>query len=381
MPTTPRPFTFIDTDTELERFGRDVLPRVEGAPVALDIEEDREHRFAPSVALIQITVDTDDFVIDPLTVSNEVLAPVVEFLCVTPSSVVMHGCNNDVTGLKRDFGVGPHRVRDTQTAARFAGRDRFGLAALLEERFGVALDKAVRRSNWLRRPLTRDQLDYAREDTRYLLPLWESLEDEVRAAGWHDALVEECDALAGLAAEESGFDPFGWRRIKGAKQLDRDAQRRAAAVWHWREQTARAVDRHPSRLLPPWAVIYLASSGPGSARNGTPRGVPSDLAPHHMEALSDALHDPPDLPLAPPRRPRDRHALDIEVFDARMNRLGEWRRRAADATGLEPGFLAPRGVLEAVARAEVGQAEDYARLSEVRPWRARRWGEDWLALR
>lgn len=381
MPTTPRGYEFIDDEETLAEFAETVMPEVEHVPIALDIEEDREHGYLPSVALIQVTVDTRDFVIDPLTIAPSVLDPVVEFLCLTPAAVVMHGCRNDVTGLKRDFGVGPHRVRDTQTAARFAGRSSFGLAALLEERFDVELDKAVRRSNWLRRPLSADQLDYAREDTRYLLPLWESLADEARAAGWGDALDEECAALAQLKAERTEFDPFGWRRIKGANKLDHPAQLRAAAVWRWRDETARAVDRHPSRLLAPWAVLYLAQSGPGTERNGPAKGVPSNLAPQYMEALAEILRDPPDTVLKPPRKPRRRHGVDSETFDVRMSRLGSWRSKTSDETGLDPGFMAPRGVLEAVARAEVDEPEQYAELPEVRTWRVERWGREWYDLR
>lgn len=381
MPTTPRPYDFIDDDDALARFADDIMPDVQDVPLALDIEEDREHGYHPTVALIQITVDTRDFVIDPLSVDRAVLDPIVEFLCLTPGAVVMHGCRNDVTGLKRDFGVGPDTVCDTQTAARFAGRTRFGLAALLEERFGVQLDKAVRRSNWLRRPLTENQLDYAREDTRYLLPLWESLRDEAIDAGWGDALEEECAALAQLSAEAPSFDPFGWRKIKGAKQLDDDAQRRAAAVWEWRDRTARAVGKHPSRLVPPWAIVYLAASGPGSDKNGKAKGVPSNLAAEHLEALSDALHEPGDRKLKPPRAPRRRRSVDSDTFEERMTRLSRWRSEISDETGLDPGFMAPRGVLEAVARAEVESAADYAELPDVRAWRVKRWGDDWFGLR
>ena len=374
-------FSFIENDDDLTAFAVEYLPIIDGSPIALDIEEDREHRYNPSVALIQVTVGPHDFVIDPLNVSREAFLPVIEAMCLTASIVVMHGCRNDVTGLKRDFGVGPDCVGDTQTAARFLGADAFGLAALLGARFDVTLNKAVRRSNWLRRPLTDDQLAYAREDTRYLLYLWSELEAEVEDAGWVDALKEECCVLGALYPEASIFDPFGWRRAKGAKQLTEDQQLRAAALWRWRDQVARSQNRHPSRTLPPWAVVYLSRLGPAALEGAPPKGLPRHLTGPQYAALERALENPGDVPLTKPRQKRRRSGIASETFDSRMKRLAEWRADISSDTGLESGFVAPKAVLETVARAEVESPEDYASVPDVRGWRARRWASDWWDLR
>jgi ribonuclease D len=380
MPTTDRPYEFIETADALESFTEREFPHLEGAPVALDIEEDREHGFNPVVALIQITVEDRDYVIDPLSIPRDVLEPAVEFICLAPSQIVMHGCRNDVTGLKRDFGVGPGAVGDTQTAARFLGRDAFGLAALLEAQFGVELDKGERRSNWLRRPLTQAQLDYAREDTRYLLPLWDTLRTDVEQAGWSDALEEECEALRDLAAERVAFDELGWRTLKGVKQLTEPDQLRVAALWRWRYETARVVDRHPSRVLAPWALLYLARTGVSGLREGSkarPRGVSEE----RLEQLEAWLDSPPDAPLTPPRPPRTRSRAERDIIDARVERLAAWRRSTASETGLDPGFLAPRSVLESIAAVDAEVPGDYAQDPDIRHWRVARWADDWIALR
>lgn len=373
-------FEVIDTDKALVEFADEFLPKMHGRAIALDIEEDREHRYRPSVALIQITLPGHDFVIDPLPLSRAKFLPVIESICLTPSIVVMHGCRNDVTGLKRDFGVGPETVGDTQTAARFLGAKSFGLAALLESHFDIELDKAVRRSNWLARPLSDDQLAYAREDTQYLLALWDELVAEVQSAGWDDALEEECDALSELYPDPPIFDPMGWRRAKGAKQLTDEQQRRAAALWRWRDQVARSQDRHPSRTLPPWAVVHLARQGSSALDGGAPRGVPRSLTGPQHDALVRALESPRDLPPTV-RSPRRRSAVTPDVFDGRMTRLADWRADVSKSTGVESGFIAPKSILETIARAEVDDPEDYSAVPHVRQWRARRWANDWWDLR
>ncbi|MFT6400266.1 MAG: ribonuclease D [Bradymonadia bacterium] len=379
--TESHTFEFIEDDDALAEFAEREIPNIEGQPIGLDIEEDREHRYKPSVALIQITIADRDFVIDPLALSAPVFLPVIEALCLMPSRVIMHGCRNDVTGLKRDFGVGPKNVGDTQTAARFLGADAFGLAALLGQRFGVELNKAVRRSNWLNRPLSEKQIAYAREDTRYVLNLWSLLEAEVAAAGWADALEEECGALAELYPEPPVFDPLGWRRAKGAKQLTDVQQFRAAALWRWRDQVARSQNLHQSRTLAPWAVVYLAKAGAAAVEAGTSKGLPSRLTGPQRAALIRALDDPSEVELKRPHAPRKKATVSSDILDARMSRLSEWRARISERTGLESGFVAPRTVLESIARASVEGPEGYAEIPEIRQWRASRWADDWWTLR
>lgn len=376
-------FTYIDTGDALQRFVSEALDQVDGVPIALDIEEDREQRFRPSVALIQVTVGDDDYVIDPVRLGVDALMVAVEALCLMPEVVVMHGCRNDVTGLKRDFGVGPRTLRDTQLAARFAGLSAFGLAPLLEQMFDVTLNKSVRRSKWIERPLTDSQLSYARDDTRYLLCLWDELEARVAERGWTDALDEESAALGELQPEAQVFDPWGWRRVRGAKKLNDDAQARAMQLWTWRDAMGRKHDLHPSRVLPPWALLHLATNGARAMESSrASQSVPRAVGDGDRDILTSLLRSPPRVPEPPqPKRRRRGSRLNRDVLDARMDRLTQWRDAASEATGLEPGFLAPRSLLETVARANVSSPDDYASLPELRAWRVRRFAEDWFERR
>ena len=375
-------FLYVCDEDTLHRFEEEALPAIEGATIALDIEEDRELRYEPSVALIQITVGTADYVLDPVRLGADALAAVVESVCLTADAIVMHGSRNDVIGLKRDFGVGPVALLDTQVAARFAQHASFGLAPLLKEHFGVTLDKAVRRSRWIERPLTEQQLQYARDDTRYLLYLWEVLAELADAAGWMDAVQEECAAINALSAEQTGFDAAGWRRVKGARGLDEGAKRRLAALWAWRDEAARRHDFHPSRVMAPWALIHLAENGVRAFRNGRSiHGLASSIEAEERPNVEHALEDPPPVP--PQERPARRRSsgprMSRDVLEARVDRLSSWRNKAARATGLEPGFLAPKSVLEAIARTGVADEDAFAANEEIRRWRASRFAEAWNA--
>lgn len=370
-----------DTDT-LRRFEDEALPAIEGATIALDIEEDRELRYDPSVALIQITVGTSDYVLDPVVLGAEALAAAVEAVCLTAEAIVMHGSRNDVIGLKRDFGVGPVTLLDTQVAARFARHSSFGLAPLLDEHFGVTLDKAVRRSRWIERPLSEQQLQYARDDTRYLLYLWDVLAELADDAGWMDAVEEECAAINALAPEPTSFDDDGWRRVKGARGLDEPGKRRLAALWTWRDDAAKRHDFHPSRVMAPWALMHLAENGVRAFRNGrSVHGLAASIEAEERANVEDALENPPPVP--PQERGSRRRSstprISRDVVEARVEKLAGWRASASKATGLEPGFLAPKSVLEAIARTATADEDAFAAHEEIRRWRACRFADAWNA--
>jgi ribonuclease D len=375
-----RTLLVVDDDKSLNLFCDRWLGAFDGAEMALDIEEDREYGYRATVALIQLSLDTHDFILDPVLLQPGALAPVVEALCLTTGRMIMHGCNNDVTGLKRDFGVGPASMVDTQVAARFLGSQRFGLAGLLDEYFGIRLNKDVRRSNWRLRPLQHRLLEYAREDTAHLVPLWRTLEAECEAAGWMDAVHEECQALADLRAESLDFDPEGWRRFKGLKDLDRDTLARLAALWEWRDGVGARMDRHPSRVMAPWAMIQLAERGVDALNRGIPQGLEPSIYVMEEQDLRDLLRSARTVaPLEGVPR-RDKPSLSSAAFQLRVERLNHWREATAQASGLEPGWLAPRTVLENLARLEDVTPDAIACIDGVRKWRLDRYLDDWLRL-
>lgn len=382
-----RPLTLIDSEAATRELTDALFPDLEDRVIGLDVEEDRMVHYHPRIALIQISADGQDWIVDPFAMERDTLAPIVEALCLRPRAVRMHGAQNDVTGLKRDFGVGPELLQDTQIAARLAGHRSFGLAGLLEHHFGVTLEKEMRMSDWTARPLSAQQIDYARRDTVWLNRLWEALVEAVRNRGLDDALEEENAALAALPANPPSFDPGGWRSLKGLRNSEEAtpmAERRAEALWLWRERTAREEDAHPTRVLPPWLLVQLALRGEGllTARK-PPRGLRTFLRRVDDTILHELLRNPPPVcdeavsgPRPGGRRPRWARHPD---FDARLERLLAWRNAQSEALGLEAGFLAPRALLEQIADVGTAAPDHIARIPDVRKWRCDRFMDDWLA--
>src|SRR6185312_2669936 len=89
----------------------------------------------------------------------------------------------DLISLSRDFGFRFAGLFDTMLATRFLGHREFGLAAVLKQRFDFTADKRLQRSNWASRPLTPQQVAYARFDTHFLPGLYQQLKDELASRG------------------------------------------------------------------------------------------------------------------------------------------------------------------------------------------------------
>lgn len=376
------PALYVDTPSKLDQFCEDWLPQIENAVVALDIEEERGQCYHPRVALIQLSVHGNDAILDPIVLGHRTLEPAVEQILLTSKLIILHGGRNDVAGLRRDFGVGPRELADTQIAARFVGERQFGLSSLLADGFDIHLDKEERRSDWSRRPLSESQLRYAQADTRYLEQLWDDLDARSHEQGWADAVREECAALGEVPADHASFDPYGWLKIKGMAARDEDIRRRASQLWWWRDRVGEASNVHPSQILPNWALEQSAIRGIDWIRGQN--SVLQKLHKVHdapLEAISNAFETDLNLPLSKPRERRNTPcSVHPETMRSRHDALHQWREDTSESTGLEPGWLAPRGVLDEIARATPDSIEALADDGEVRRWRLERFADDWKRI-
>jgi ribonuclease D len=250
--------------------------------VALDTESNSFHVYRERVCLLQLSTRQQDFVVDPLAVDVQ---PLGEVLC-DGRETVLHGADYDVRCLKREYGWRLPRLFDTMVAARRLGRTGLGLSALVEARFGVKLSKAHQRSDWGRRPLSADQLAYAALDTHFLLPLAEGLAAELQERGLEGAAQDEFRKVAAVEPRERVFDQEGWRRLKGARELDAAGKAVLRQLWIVREAKASEADRPPFKVLAEQAMIELARRRPA-----TPEALAQvpGVTPQVLRRMGDAI--------------------------------------------------------------------------------------------
>jgi ribonuclease D len=247
--------------------------------------------------------------------------------------------------LRRSFNFRAQRIIDTVIAARLLGIREFSLAALVQRYFGVELSKGSQKANWAQRPLPQRMLEYAINDTRYLLPLAEKLEVELQEAGRLDWFHQSCQrALEQAAIDRVREVDEAWR-ISGAGKLRGRAAAVLREIWHWRETEAQAADRPPFHILQNHELLRAAEAFTAGDiadyRHFSPRRRQA-----FREAAERALKSSEtEWPVA---RRRSGSRPSLEVL-RRSDQLKEQRDRITKEMGLEPAFLAPRSALEAIA--------------------------------
>jgi ribonuclease D len=224
---------------------------------AMDTEFHRERTYHPRLALVQVAWDGGSALVDPLAVDVTRLARLLE----GPPLAVLHAAQQDLDVLSRTVGAVPARLFDTQLAAGFLGYATPSLASLLAGELRVRLPKGDRLTDWLHRPLTAEQTEYALADVDHLLALHDRLVAQLTELGRLGWAEEECELLrtrpTGPAEPEQA-----WRRLKDLRSLNPRARGVAAAVAAWRERRAAAIDQPLRSVLPDLAVLGIAQRAP-----------------------------------------------------------------------------------------------------------------------
>src|SRR5256714_11170211 len=151
--------------------------------------------------------------------------------------VVFHDADYDLRLLHQDYGWHVTNIFDTRVAAQLLGIKSFGLAALLEQFFDVKLDKKHQRADWSMRPLPADMLEYAVQDTRFLLPLRDHMKSQLEHRGRWSWAQEEFARLEGTRWETE-TEMEGFLRMKGARDLTRRELAVLREVSNWRDKMA-----------------------------------------------------------------------------------------------------------------------------------------------
>lgn len=362
---------YLDSDDAVGKF----LAGIRGTPLlALDTEGASFHRYIDRIYLLQLSTRDVHAIIDPLPIAHP--AALGALLEDPKVEVVFHDADYDLRLLHQDYGWHVRHIFDTRVASQLLGIKAFGLAALLEQHFGVKLDKKHQRADWSMRPLTKGMLDYAAQDTLHLLQLRDVLKDQLeRKERWSWA-QEEFERLEGTRwAPEDAAESF--LRIKGARDLTRRELAVMREVTRWRDAAALTLDRATFRVVANDVLLEISRLQPTTADalgkiKGMPRGM-LERAGHEVLAAVQRGLAVPEAQL--PRFPKSTRWEKDPEFDDKVGRLKAVRDEAARRLELDPGVLGSRERLEAVARLVPRSVEELAAIPELRRWQVAEMGE------
>ena len=336
------PDPYIDTPDALTAWLQR-LPQGEGVRVALDTEADSLHSYREKLCLIQMGVGEHKALIDPLNIAD--LSPLLTYLEKT--EIWVHGADLDMTLMKRTFGIIPERIYDTQTAARLTGERQFGLAHLVESKFGVALSKQSQRADWGRRPLTPKMLEYALNDIHYVIPLADMFLTKLRELGREPWFLESCADARISVLNRPPPDPEEQWRINGSGALKPCGLHYLRCFWRWRDAEAERINRPTFKIISNDEIIAMAED----MQDGKDVTLPSRYPPPFHRRFHKMFKEAKAVPEAEwPRRPaRRRHERDIES-EKRFEVLKERRDKLGGQLNIDGALIASRAALEQIAR-------------------------------
>lgn len=238
--------------------------------LAIDTEFERTSTFYARMGLLQFADSRSCYLVDPLTIDD--WSPLKQLLCNPACTVVMHSCSEDLSLMQSFFGCLPASLFDTQLAAAFLGLGfSISYQGLVEQLLGIEVAKDETRSDWIRRPLSEKQIQYAAADVRYLLQIREMLQAQLEERGMTDWLQRDCEqqlAVARSAEDESQWQTY-YAGLSNAWKLEPEALQALQRLCVWREQTARQRDKPRSWIVKDNDLLSLCSALTATLKAGT----------------------------------------------------------------------------------------------------------------
>jgi ribonuclease D len=366
--------------------------------VAMDTESDSFYRYTPRVCLIQLsapinpssshpsenhveddTLEIVDYLVDPLRLTD--LQALGELLADPGVEVIVHAAENDILLLQRDFNFTINNIFDTQLAARILGRKGVGLAAILQEEFGVTSDKSMQRTDWGRRPLTPQQMTYAQIDTHYLPVLRRRQIAQLQEAGrWREA--QEAFRMLELIQYEEPQEARKVWSMKGTRDVEADQLGLLEELWLWREETARRQERPPFRVFNDRVLIELVQRVPLSLSElRQVPGLDRNQVERYGEELLNALHRGQTRPRPPLPAPTPRPEFLLSKQDQKLfHALRQWRSDMASERSVDPDIVFSNDILLQIVETKPASVDELQAVPLIGSWKAENYGPAILRL-
>lgn len=364
----------IVNDTDLLKECIDTLRN--STEIAVDTESDSLFVYYEKVCLIQISADGQSYVIDPLETGD--LSGLNDIFSNPQILKIFHAAEYDLMCLKRDFGFSFVNLFDTMIAARMLGKNEVGLGPLLENEFGIHLDKRYQKANWGVRPLSREMLQYAVSDTRFLKMLKEKLESELIINGLEDMAAEDFDRLCKIhAAPSEPHEPVWWR-VNGGVELTLPEQGALQGLCEFREKEAQIRDLPPFKILSNSALVNIVLENPSN--EGTLRrlkGVGNAVVRRYGKTILEINKNWRRKKRIPQPVLQSRPANGIL---SRKERLKMWRKNMGMEMNVPSDVILPRDILETIAEVGPRNKSELETLMKEIPARYSRFGEKILEV-
>ncbi len=364
-------YIFIDRQQPLDL----AFSVMEKAPfLAVDTESSGYYTYYSELCLIQISTDSQHFIIDALAGLD--LQRLADIFARESTPKIFHAAASDMGEFRRQYGWRFANIFDTHLAARYLRHEASSLLALVQKYVGVQLEKKEQKSNWMKRPLTKAQLAYAHLDTAYLYQIMTKMKEDLGSAG----LLEEFEAEMDWMCKEEDSDPEqdradnpnAWMKVNGATRLSPAARGRFAAAYAVREERARRENIAAFRLLTNRNLFRLVEKAPPTLDELHEYGLHPVFLKRDGARLLEALQEAAPIH----RLPLDDRQMDPPDVEDRFRRLKEWRQKMVSRRKLDPALILSNRILKEIARRSPGALEELQALRLMSDWKVQNYGPE-----
>ncbi|MGD8403407.1 MAG: HRDC domain-containing protein [Anaerolineales bacterium] len=363
------PPVWVATQTQLNALVKDLLQQ---SSVAVDTESNSLHAYHEQVCLIQFSTADTDYLVDPLALDD--ISSLEKIFTNPKIEKIFHAAEYDLICLKRDFDFSIANIFDTRWAVRVLGYPRDGLDGLLAEKFDVKVNKKYQKSDWGRRPLTPDHINYARLDTHYLIPLKEMLEAELEEKGLLQLAREDFERATDVEIPQG--KPVFWERMANNHGFSPRELTILKEVYECRERIAENLDRPPFKVMGNKQLSAIAQMTPEHPDDLLGLGLSHRQVKRWGKAVLRAVEQGREAPIVKPHQPE----RPDEAFLSRLDALKNWRKSAARKMKVESDVVLPRSLMETIAERAPRSITDLSELLSDSPWRMAHFGPQILKV-
>jgi ribonuclease D len=371
MSETLPPPVWVNTKPLLQNMIDDLVTQ---SRVAVDTESNSLHAFREQVCLLQFSSANTDYLIDPLVLKDlSALGPIF----ADPNiEKIFHAAEYDLVCLRRDFGFSFANLFDTMHAARVLGYPAVGLDRLLNSKFKIQTDKRHQKANWAARPLTKEQIHYARLDTHYLFDLRDVLEKELCEKKRLDFAKEDFTRACLFDEQKQKNNGESWERFAARKDLSLRDLTILAQLCKWRDLEAEKLNRPVYKVIMDDTLVMISKNSPQHKVDLSALG----LSEKQIHLWGNSVLAAVRRGVAAPLVERKHVEAKNDAYLRRLEKLKVWRKKVGLEMGVESDVILPKPYVSAIAENPPKDMDELAIVMKGTPSRVEKYGTQILKV-
>ena len=366
--------TLIDTQEELNKLIENLKKE---DVIALDTEFHGEKRYWPELFLIQFAGRNGPVAVDPLGIED--LSPIAELLESEVPIKVIHSARNDIDVLMHHLDIVFSSVFDTQLAAAFLGYElQISLYNLIRTECGNAPQKGHTLSDWSIRPLSKEQIEYALNDVRYLLSIYRTQMKRLKSTGRLNWYTEQAESLTLPSTYEIPLKKV-FQKVRSTGKITTSRLPVLWALVKWREKIAEELNKPRNYIVRDYILGAITAMAPEkisslSRLRGISSGFVNKWGKEMLEVIREARTNPPkDIPDIPKYHSKP-------GISARRDILRIFLKQESNRLGISPALLLSSEMMDALAKSPPRSEEDFSSIPGLSGWRREALGDDLISL-